>query len=151
MKTIADALQSVAVTLWVGGLWVTGFIFVPLLFSRLGSPLAGVIAGKLFEVMAYIGIGCAAYLLAYRFGRFGAASLAQAVFWIVLVMLAFTLAGEFGVQPILESLRDEALPKQVMESVLRERFDTWHGVAGGLYVIQSALGLVLVVLLGKGR
>jgi hypothetical protein len=151
MRAIARAVQSVAVTLWVGGLWVAGFIVVPLLFARLGSPLAGAIAGKLFEVMAYVGIGCAAYLLAYRLARAGAGSLKQAFFWIVLVMLVFTVAGEFGVQPILESLRERALPKKVVESVLRERFDTWHGIASGLYVIESVLGLVLVLLLGKGR
>ncbi len=151
MRSIADALQSVAVTLWVGGLWVTGFIFVPLLFSRLGNVVAGPIAGKLFEVMAYVGIVCAAYLIAYRLARFGAGSLRQAFFWIVIAMLAFTLAGEFGVAPVLESLREEALPKKLMESVLRERFATWHGIASGLYVIQSVLGLLLVVLAGKGR
>jgi len=151
MRAIADALQSSAVTLWVGGLWVTGFIFVPLLFSRLGNLVAAPIAGRLFEVIAYVGIGCAAYLIAYRLARFGAGSLKQAFFWIVLVMLACTLAGEFGVQPLLESLREQALPKEVMESVLRERFDTWHGIASGLYVVVSTLGLGLVVLAGKGR
>ncbi|MDH5534145.1 MAG: DUF4149 domain-containing protein [Betaproteobacteria bacterium] len=151
MRAIAHALQSIAVTLWVGGLWVAGFILVPLLFARLGSPLAGALAGKVFELIAYIGIGCATYLLAYRLARAGAGSLKQAFFWIVLVMLVFTLAGEFGVQPILKSLKAEALPKKVMESVLRERFNTWHGIASGLYVIESALGLILVVLLGKGR
>ncbi len=61
------------------------------------------------------------------------------------------LAGEFGVQTVMESLRAQALPKEVMESVLRDRFMTWHGVASVLYVIQSLLGLVLVVLHGKGR
>jgi len=151
VKSLGHGLQSIAVTLWVGGLWVTGFVFAPLLFSRLGSQLAGVLAGKLFEVMAYIGIGCAFYLLGYRLLRYGAGGLRQVFFWIVALMLVLALAGEFGVQPILEALREQALPKQVMESVLRERFGTWHGVASGLFVIESALGLALVVLLGRGR
>ena len=38
-----------------------------------------------------------------------------------------------------------------MESVFRDRFSTWHGVASVLYVIESVLGLALVMLQGKGR
>ncbi len=64
-------------------------------------------------------------------------------------MLVLTAAGEFGVQPVLAALKEQALPKQVMESVLRDRFATWHGVASGLYVIQSVLGAALVILLGR--
>lgn len=64
MKTLADALQSIAVTLWVGGMWAIGFIVAPLLFSRVPDrALAGLIAGKLFTYIAFIGIACAVYLL----------------------------------------------------------------------------------------
>ena len=77
--------------------------------------------------------------------------LKQGFFWVTLAMLVLVLAGEFGVQTVMESLRAQALPKEVMESVLRDRFMTWHGVSSVLYVIQSLLGLVLVVLHGKGR
>lgn len=66
-------------------------------------------------------------------------------------MLALIFVGEFGVQPVLASLKAQALPREVMASVLRDRFDTWHGVASVLYVIESVLGIVLVVLQGKGR
>ncbi len=40
-----------------------------------------------------------------------------------------------------------------MESALRDRFATWHGVSSALYLVQSLLGIVLVVLQerGKGR
>jgi hypothetical protein len=38
------------------------------------------------------------------------------VFWIVLLMLALTATGHFGVQPILAQLKADALPRQVMES-----------------------------------
>ena len=66
-------------------------------------------------------------------------------------MLALTLAGEFGVQPILASLKDQALPASVMESVFRDRFAAWHGVASVLYLIQSVLGMVLVWLHARTR
>jgi len=152
MKAIAEALQSVCVTLWVGGMWAIGFIVAPLLFARLPDrALAGLIAGKLFTFIALIGIASAFYLIVFRLARYGAASLRQGFFWATVAMLALVIAGEFGVQPVMDSLRAQALPKQVMESVLRDRFMTWHGVASGLYVVQSLLGLVLVVLRGKGK
>jgi hypothetical protein len=152
MKSIADALQSIAVTLWVGGLWVVGFIVAPLLFSRLDDRvLAGALAGRFFTVVAWIGIACAVYLLAFRVARFGAVCLRQGFFWAVLGMLLLALAGEFGVRALMDGLVTQALPKQVMESVFRDRFVTWHGVASVLYIIQGLLGLVLVVLHGKGR
>jgi hypothetical protein len=152
MRTLAEALQSICVTLWVGGMWAVGFAVAPVLFARLGdAAIAGAFAGKLFTLVAWTGIGCAAYLVAFRAARYGTACLKQAFFWAVLAMLVLVLAGEFGVHAIMDGLRAQALPKQVMESVLRDRFMTWHGVASGLYVIQSVLGAVLVVLHGRGK
>ena len=152
MRSLADALQSIAVTLWVGGMWVIGFIVAPLLFSRLGDrALAGAFAGTLFTIIAWIGISCALYLVLFRLVRFGAGCFRQGFVWVTLLMLGLLLAGGFGVQLILEGLRAQALPKEVMESVFRGRFMIWHGVASVLYVIQSVLGLFLVVLHGRGR
>jgi hypothetical protein len=152
MRTLAAALQSVCVTLWVGGLWTIGFVVAPTLFARVPDRvLAGLIAGRLFTLIAWIGVACAVYLLAYRIARAGAACLKQGFFWVVLLMLGLTLAGELGVQPVLENLRLQALPREVMESVFRDRFAAWHGVASALYVIVSLLGLALAVLHGRGR
>lgn len=53
------------------------------------------------------------------------------------------------VAPVLAALKEQALPKQVMESVFRDRFATWHGMASGLYVIQSVLGAALVIFPGR--
>ena len=39
----------------------------------------------------------------------------------------------------------------IMESVLRDRFSTWHGVANALFLAQSQLGIALVVLQERGR
>ena len=152
MRAVGDALQSIAVALWVGGLWAVGFIVAPMLFRRLGDRmLAGALAGELFTIVAWMGIACAVYLLLFRLTRFGAACLKQGFFWVTLLMFTLVLAGEFGVHPVVEALRAQALPRQVMESILRDRFMTWHGVASALYVIQSLMGLALVVLHGKGR
>ena len=145
MKTLTEAIYATALTLWIGGLWAIGYIVAPTLFYSVADrTLAGMLAGKLFTLIAYVGIGCAVYLLLFRLVRFGAASFKHGIFWIVLCLLLLTLAGEFGVQPILAGLKDQALPKGVMESVFRGRFAAWHGVASVLYLIESVLGILLV-------
>lgn len=97
MRAIADALRAIAVTLWAGGMWTIGFVVAPVLFARLPErTLAGLIAGKLFTLVAYIGIACAVYLLLYRLARFGAASLRHGFFWIVLIMLALVTLQHRG-------------------------------------------------------
>lgn len=152
MGRIAEALQSVVVTLWVGGMWVAGFIVAPLLFAVLPDrTLAGMVAGKMFSLVSLTGIACAAYLLVYRLLRHRRQVWRQAVFLVVLAMLLLVCSGEFVIQPILANLKQQALPAPVMESALSGRFAAWHGVSGVLYAIQSLLGVALVVLLGRSK
>ncbi|MFN9488481.1 MAG: DUF4149 domain-containing protein, partial [Betaproteobacteria bacterium] len=88
MNRIAEALQSIAATLWVGGLWISGFVVAPLLFSRLDDRvLAGLLAGRVFSLIAWIGIGCAIYLIVFRLARAGGGAFRQGVFWTALLML----------------------------------------------------------------
>jgi hypothetical protein len=98
-----------------------------------------------------VGIACGTYLLLFVLGMKGWRAVQSSVFWIVLLMLALTLAGHFGVQPILAQLKADALPRQVMESAMRDRFATWHGVSSILYLVQSLFGIALVLLQDRGR
>ena len=124
----------------------------PFLFNTLADRAqAGLLAGHLFSAIAYMGLGCGAYLLLYRMAIFGSHALRQLLFWIVLLMVALDAAGQFGVQPIMAGLKQQALPMEVMESILRERFAAWHGAASVLYLIECALGLIVVVEHGRGR
>jgi hypothetical protein len=52
---------------------------------------------------------------------------------------------------LLAQLKADALPRQVMESALRDRFAAWHGVSSGLYLIESLLGLWLVIWQERGK
>jgi hypothetical protein len=150
MRSFADGLHAIALTLWIGGLWAVGLLVAPTLFYAMSDRvIAGSIAGRLFTLVAYIGIGCAAYLLFFRLARFGATALKHGRFWIVLTMLVLILIGEFGVQPVLAAIRNQALPAEVMESMFRDRFATWHGVASVLYLIECVLGVLLVWLQGR--
>ena len=60
-------------------------------------------------------------------------------------MLLLVLIGQFVLQPILADLKAQALPLDVMKSVLASQFTTWHAVSGILYLIQSLLGIALVL------
>jgi hypothetical protein len=145
MKRFPDLLTAWAVAFWVGGLWAVGYLAAPMLFYNLEDRmLAGMMAGKMFSAMAWVGMVCAAWLLLFRLSRFGGTALKQAFFWIVVLMLLLTLAGHFGIQPVLMRLKEAALPKDVMESLFRDRFATWHGISSAVYLVQSLLGLALV-------
>jgi len=122
MRRIADILHGVALTLWVGGLWSIGYLVAPALFHSLGSDrqLAGQLAGQLFDLIGWV------------------------------LILLFAVVGLFGVQPLLAQLKADALPREVMASVLRDRFAAWHGVSSVLYLLQSLFGLLLVATVARG-
>jgi hypothetical protein len=148
----AGALYSLCIAIWVGGLLAVGYLAAPILFAKLSDRmLAGSLAGHMFTAIAWVGMACGAYLLLFVLAVKGWRAVKSGVFWIVLLMLTLTLAGHFGVQPILAQLKADALPRQVMESAMRDRFATWHGVSSVLYLVQSLLGVALVLMQDRGR
>jgi len=152
MRRLASALYSVLVAVWVGGMLAIGFIAAPVLFSQLADrEAAGGLAGAMFSIMALVGLGCGTCLLLFVLVGKGWRAFQSGVFWLVLLMLGLTVAGHFGVQPILLQLQADALPRRVMDSALRDRFTAWHGVSTALYLLQSALGLALVILQDRGK
>ncbi len=150
MNRLPDLLAAWALTLWVGGLWAVGYLAAPTLFYSLDDRvLAGMLAGRMFAYIAWAGLVCGVWLLLFRLARLGGTALKQGFFWIVLIMLLLSLAQQFGIQPILQQLKDQALPKDVMESLFRDRFSAWHGVSSAVYLIQSLLGLAAVAKQGS--
>lgn len=145
MTRLADYLFAILVAVWVGALWAIGFMAAPVLFQQLADRmLAGAIAGKLFTIVAWLGIGSATYALLYLMVREGVTVLRSAVFWIVLVMLVLTLVGQFGVTPIMDGLKAQSMSRDIMEGMLRDRFMMWHGISSVLYLVVSVLGVALV-------
>lgn len=131
--------------LWIGSLLTLGAIAAPVLFSALDDkPLAGMLASRMFNVGAWVGIVAGVYLLLYRLIRDGAVAYKSAFFWLVLIMWLLTVAGHFGIQPILQNLKNQAMPLAVMQSVFADRFSQWHGISRILWIIQAVLGVILV-------
>lgn len=148
MGRLAEALFALALTAWVGALWAIGYISAPVLFGTLAdTTAAGSLAGKQFMIVAWLGIACASYMLVFLLLKERWSALKSVPFWLLFLMLLLVLAGHFGIEPVLARLRIEAFPREVMESVVRDRFATWHGIASVLYLIESVMGAVLVTAL----
>ena len=146
MKKYFDGLAVLLASAWVGGMWAAGYIAVPLLFQSLpDKALAGMLAGKLFAVTAYLGVLCAVYLLAYYTALRGKQVVRRSLLWVIAAMLLLTVVGHFGLQPLLAELKVQALPLYVMDSPYADRFKLWHGVSSIAYLLQSLLGAVLLL------
>lgn len=151
MRKLSEAIYLLVITLWVGGLWAIGYLVAPVLFASLADrQTAGMVAGKLFALIGWVGLGSAIYLMLFLAIRRGGGIFRSAVFWLVLLMAVLTAVSQFGIQPLMAQLKADALPREVMESVLRDRFAAWHGFSSILYLVQSLLGVWLVVWAGKG-
>lgn len=152
MRRLADASYLIVLTLWAGALWAIGYIAAPVLFSSLDDRLmAGMLAGKMFSVVGWLGLGCGAYLLFFMLLRLGGGAVKRAVFWLVFLMLVMAAAQLFGLQPLIAQLRSESVPRELVEAATRSRFATWHGVASVLYLVQSLLAVFAVLGAGRGQ
>lgn len=146
LRNLPGHLATLSTTLWVGGMWMLGYVVVPVLFKMLPDrQLAGMVAGQLFTLLAFLGMLCALYLLIYQLQQFGRAAVHSVTFRLTVAMLLLVLIGQFVLQPILADLKIHALPLDVMNSPLAHQFKSWHAVSGILFLVQSLLGIALVL------
>jgi predicted MFS family arabinose efflux permease len=129
------ALERILLTLWVGSLWVTGFMVAPVLFAVLEDrAMAGTLAGRMFSNTAWIGMVCGCVLLVLNGVQY------RTLNWRGLLlagMLLLIVAGQFVLTPMIAGLRDQGL-------VDTPRFGQLHGLAGVVYIVTSLCGLLLV-------
>ena len=146
MKDWPQHLAALLTTAWVGGLWAVGYLAVPVLFyAQPDKQLAGILAGQMFSLVAYLGMVSGTYLLIHRFSSSGRDALRQTLFWVAASMLLFTLVIHYGIQPVMTDLKAQASPLDVMHSEFAGRFGMLHGISSILYLIQSLLGVFLVI------
>lgn len=142
--------ERVLITLWVGAMWVVGYVAVPVLFNSLDDTrLAGNLAGELFKWVGVIGIVCGLLLLATVLTR--ASGQAKPVWkhgrvWLLVAMILLVLA-DFLMQHMLGLMKIGGLQEGTQKAA---EFAFLHGLASGLYLLNSLLGLVLVAV-GTGR
>jgi hypothetical protein len=140
--SLFPAVERILLTLWVGALWVTGFMVAPLLFAELDDrALAGSVAGSLFTVTSYLGLLCGASLLLIN-GLTVRTANWRAV--LMVIMLLLVVIGQFVITPMVADLRLQGLTDSA-------RFGQLHGIASVLFIMTSVLGLVLVAAGQKDR
>lgn len=150
MKTLSQHLAALIVTAWVGAIWAIGYLAVPVLFyAQPNRQLAGLLAGEMFVLVGYLGMVCGTYLLIQRLSLFGRSAMRQPLFWVVAAMLLLTLVMHFSISPEMAKLKAQALPLEVMQSAFADRFRMLHGISSILYLIQSLLGIFLVLRITK--
>ena len=147
MGRVADAFHAIAVSLWAGALWAVGLLVVPTLFDALPDRLVATpLSARLFLYVSVLGLICAGYLLLFRVVRFGGHALRHGFFWVVVLLMLLTIAGQFGAQAILQATSGQALVHDVISGVLHDRTSAWHGVTSVLYLLQAALAVAMVLL-----
>ncbi len=141
---ILAAIDRIALTLWVGGLWVVGYLVAPTLFAALTDrALAGELAGRLFTLMSWVGLGSGALLLLVRL--LPGSDAARGSLVVILLMLLITVVGQFGLLPAIAELKQLA-PGAIQPGHPGYASFAWlHGVSSTLFLINSLLGLLLVV------
>lgn len=122
-----------------------GFVAAPALFSLLSRADAGRVAGRLFVVDAYLGLGIGVVLLLIArhlahadVGRGGSRFSTEMI--LALVALFCTVAGHFGLQPMLEAAR---------AGEGRASFAVLHGAAAVFFLVR--LGVVAALAWRLGR
>ncbi len=131
-------IENLLLTLWVGALFGVGYLAVPVLFASLDDrQLAGELAGEMFRLVGYLGLGAGALLLASFFWQG-----ARWRVWLVVAMLALVVVSVFVLQPMMVELKQHGL---VPDSEEAREFARLHGVSSVLYLLTSVLGVGLVL------
>jgi len=135
--------ERLLLTLWIGGMWIVGYVVAPTLFSMLDDrALAGAVAGQLFTIMSFIGLLAATVLLIAQLYHAETVWQRNWRVWVLLLMLLLIVMGEFYLQPLMAELKSAGLSEGGDNA---RRFGQLHGLAAVLFLINSLLGLGLVV------
>lgn len=141
MKRIAALLLSV----WLGVQLGFGYVVAPILFANLDKMVAGQLAGQLFHVSNYMGLLAWLVVLVVLKRRsaweFGSGD--KRVCVLVCVLLALFAISEFAITPTIAALK--VGETTLLANWLSGSFKVWHGVSSVFHLLQSLLGLGLMV------
>lgn len=124
-------------------MWAIGYLVVPVLFQQLPSPqMAGSLAGKLFVLLSWTGLFSALIL----FLSYSIIDRAKWRFAVLLTITVFIAINLFYLTPEIASLREiSGSAMQTAGTELQRKFSLLHGIASGLFLLVSLLGLLLVI------
>ena len=135
-------LQRIVLTFWIGGMWAIGYLVVPVLFRQLPTPqMAGSLAGKLFMLLSWTGLLSALILFVTYFFI----DQAKWRFAVLLAIAVFIAINLFYLTPEIAALREVSGSAIQAGTDIQRKFALLHGIASGLYLLVSLLGLLLVI------
>ena len=131
--------------LWAGSVWAVCYLAAPSAFAALDSSRAGDVVGVMLTRSAWLAIALAVLLvpLVAR-ARDIDARRRRWLFGLIAGMLACSLVVYLGLQPMMAAIRASA-GANVRASPQWGMFAALHGVSQLLYLVESILGVVLVV------
>jgi len=127
------SLFRVLLVLWAGSLWSLSWVTSILFNSQDDRHLAGMLAGKLFTVEAYVGVAVA--LLALMLA--GRTKPARRPFVWGYLAAALLAVNEWALRPVMAAARARG-------AIAGLTFGAWHGVSAVLYGL-ACLALLLVI------
>lgn len=134
--------EKILLTLWVGSMWFAGYVVAPVLFQLLDKTTAGAVAGQIFSVNSYLGLFCGLFLMLSLLFKPVEDRAGHFRLWIIILMLCVILAGQFILAPMMVELKQAGI---IEGSENASQFGRLHGVSSVLFLINSLLGLVLVI------
>lgn len=134
--------ENLLFTVWIGMHWTVGYLVAPVLFKTLDDrQLAGMLAGKMFALAAWVGLVVMVVLLLAQLLRERRDSLRAWRSWVMMVMVALIAGGLFVVQPQMAELKAIGI---LPGSDTAAMFGRLHGVSSVLHLLTSLMGLALV-------
>lgn len=131
--------EKILLTVWVGSMWTVGYIVAPVLFQMLEKSVAGNVAGQLFSIVSYVGLFSATALVLNIVMQQGFQKACWQL-WVLFVMLALIIIGQFVLQPMMAELKILGITAEN-----KAEFGRLHGLASVLFLVNSLAGLALVV------
>jgi hypothetical protein len=125
---VSRSLFRVLLVLWAGSLWSVSWVTWTLFHAQSDRHLAGVLAGPLFSIESYLGVGVAVLALLLP-GR--------ARFLWGYAAAALLALNEWALRPVMAGARAHG-------AFAGLSFGAWHGVSALLYLLASLALLALV-------
>lgn len=137
MASVKDRVALLLAALWWGSLTTIGFLVVPMLFARLGSPaVAGNMAGQLFAAQTWVALACGLVLLVHLRAQAGERMDAAArtiTGWVVTALL-LALLQQYAVAPRI---------------LARDNLRLWHSLGSAMYLGQWLCAGVVLWRMGR--
>ncbi|MDH5729055.1 MAG: DUF4149 domain-containing protein [Gammaproteobacteria bacterium] len=143
-NSLGERFQTFFLSLWAGGQLTVGYLVAPVLFASLPDDraLAGMLAGKMFSIIAWVGLVLALVLVVVYYLQQKSKSFAQWRFWSLAGLFVLSIVSLFVLQPMMAELKAQGI---VAGSEIAKQFGKLHGISSGLYLLGSLLLASLVL------